>query len=180
MATAVNSFLTPAQFESIYTDEIKPYYEYWFGKAIPKSTPTLSHGVMQVTVGMFLMRNGWRTATELRLKLSKVAFPVPDIAANRKPFHGPYPTEPFDLCVEILSPGDPLDKLFDKCAHYLDWGIGSVWLIDPDGRMAYSMTIENPQPLRIDISGVLTAGSGSSGLILSMSDLFAEFDRNLG
>ncbi len=180
MATAVNSFLTPERFEELYSDDCKPYFEYWFGEAIQKSVPTLVHGVMQVTIAILLMRRGWRTATEVRLKIAKLAYPVPDIIAGRKSFQDPYPTEAFDLCIEILSRDDSLRRLFNKCAHYLEWGIGSVWIIDPKKHLAYSMSIEHPQPVPVTMSGCLTAGSGDTEVIIPLSELFAEVDKQLG
>ncbi len=43
MADAVDSFLTPQRFEQLYSDDCKPYFEYWFGEAIQKSVPTVLH-----------------------------------------------------------------------------------------------------------------------------------------
>ena len=177
---AAHSFLTPERFEQLYSDECKPYFEYWFGEAIQKSTPTITHGVLQVTIALLLMRRGWRTASEVRLKIAKLAHPVPDVVGNRKAFQGPYPTEAFDLCVEILSRGDNLRRLFNKCAHYLEWGIGSVWIIDPKKQLAYSMSIDNPQPTLVTTSGCLTAGSGDEEIIVPLSEIFAEMEKNLG
>ncbi len=178
---AAHSFVTPEQFAELYSEGQKPHFEYWFGEAIQKPMPTLIHGVMQWVLAMLLARRGWKASTEVRLKISKVAYPVPDIVANHKSFAtDSYPTEAFDLCVEILSPADNLPRVFNKCAHYLDWGISSVWIIDPEKQTAYSMSIENPRPIPVSMSGDLGAGSGESEINLPLSELFAEVDKNLG
>ncbi len=179
MATTVNSFLTPERFEQLYSDE-KPNVEYWFGEAIQKSMPTVVHGAMQWVLAMLLARRGWKASTEVRLKISKVAHPVPDVVANSTPLQDPYPTEPFDLCVEILSPGDNLREMFIKAAHYLDWGIRSVWIIDPKKSSAYMMSLENPQPVPVGMSSCLVAGSGEEEVFIPLSELFAEVDKQLG
>ena len=180
MAAAVHGFLTPERFEQLYTDECKPYFEYWFGEAIQKSMPSLIHGAMQLAIAMLLIRRGWLAVTEVRLKVAKLAYPVPDVIASRRPFQDPYPTEPFDLCVEILSRGDSVRQMFNKCAHYLEWGIGTVWIIDPKKGRAYAMSIANPQPMLVTMSGCLTAGSGDDEMIIPLSEIFAETDKNLG
>jgi len=176
---AAQSFLSLARFETLYENQ-KPHYEYWFGEAIQKDMPTSLHGIVQPLLAMLLYQRGWKAATEVRLKLSALAQPVPDVIADAKRIQLPYPTEPFDLCIEILSPGDEIRKVFPKAAHYLDWGIASVWIIDPDQRKAYSMTRESPSPVEVDMAGSLTAGTAEAAISLTLKELFAEVDKMLG
>ncbi len=110
---AVPTFLSLEGFEELYRGE-KPHFEYWFGAAIQKSMPTLLHGILQSVLAMLLIQRGWKSATEVRLKISSLAHPVPDLIADHARFQAPYPTEPFDLCVEILSPADDLGKIVQK------------------------------------------------------------------
>jgi Uma2 family endonuclease len=124
---AAPGFLSLEQFERLYQDE-KPHFEYWFGSVEQKATPTSLHGVLQIVLAMLLIKRGWKTASEVRLKISSVAHPVPDLIADRKRIQGPYPTEPLDLCIEILSPGDDLKKTFQKAAHYLDGELAACGL----------------------------------------------------
>jgi Uma2 family endonuclease len=175
---AAPGFLSLEQFERLYQNE-KPHFEYWFGGVEQKAMPTSLHGVLQVVLAMLLMRRGWKTASEVRLKISSVAHPVPDVIADRKRIQTPYPTEPFDLCIEILSPSDDLKGTFQKAAHYLDWGIRCVWIIDGERRKAYVMSLESPNPIELGVSETLTAGSGAQ-VSLPLSELFAEVDKNLG
>lgn len=140
---AAPDYLSLEQFERLYEGE-KPHYEYWFGEAIQKSMPTSLHGLVQLVVGMLLLRRGWQAGSEVRLKISNVAHPVPDIVASSTTIGSPYPEQPVDLCVELLSPDDTLRDVFRKAAHYLDWRIGAVWIIDPERRSVYAMSIENP------------------------------------
>jgi Uma2 family endonuclease len=171
-------FLSLERFEQMYREE-KPHFEYWFGEAIQKPMATSLHGIFQWILAMLLAQRGWKTATEVRLKISNLAHPVPDVIADRTRIQIPYPTERFDLCIEILSPGDDLKKSFHKAAHYLDWGIGSVWIIDPEQRKAYSMALECANPVELGISDALTAGPDHQ-ISIPLHELFAEVDKILG
>ena len=69
-------------------DGAKPAFEYWYGRAIQKSTPTALHGVVQFIIMMLLEKAGWNVASEVRLKVSSDAEPVPDAIAVRGKFKG--------------------------------------------------------------------------------------------
>jgi Uma2 family endonuclease len=172
MATAAQ-FLPLDQFEKLYEGE-KPYYEYWFGEAIQKSVPTSLHGITQGSVFMLIASKGSKVSCEVKLRISPFANPVPDLIADPNPLESPYPTKPFALCVEVLSPDDDLRRVFQKSAHYLDWGIRTVWIIDPDKRKAYCMTGAQPQPAELFLSDSLTA---DAALSLPMRELFAQVDK---
>ena len=172
MATAAQ-FLPLEQFEKLYAGE-KPYYEYWFGEAIQKTMPNSLHGTIQGIVFMLVAARGWKVACEVKLKLSPFANPVPDLIADPSPIESPYPTKSFALCIEILSPDDDLRRLFQKCAHYLDWGIHTAWMIDPEKRKAYSMTLSQPQPAELFLADSLTA---DPALSLPMRELFEQVDK---
>jgi len=176
---AAQGWISLARFENLYKDQ-KPYYEYWFGEAIQKAMPTALHGTFQPVLAMLLFQRGWKAATEVRLKLSGVAQPVPDLIADGRRIEFPYPTEPFDLCVEILSPDDDEQVTFRKCAHYLDWHIRCAWIIDPEERKAWIMTLESPTPAEVGLSGSLTAGEGETAISLPLSELFETVDKIVG
>ena len=176
---AAPDYLSIEQFKQLYQGE-KPHYEYWFGEAIQKSMPTSLHGLVQLVLGMLLLQRGWKAGSEVRLKVSDVAHPVPDLVANSTSMESPYPQGPVDLCVEILSPNDSLRVVFSKAAHYLDWEIGSVWIIDAERRKAYSMSLQSPRPVELGISDALTAGSGERAIAIPLSELFAEIDKYAG
>jgi Uma2 family endonuclease len=170
-------FLSLQQFEQTYGDE-KPYYEYWFGEAIQKPMPTSLHGTAQLVLGMLLFSRGWKAASEVKLKLSPFANPIPDLVADPKAIESPFPTKPLALCIEILSPSDEPRNLFQKCAHYLDWGVETAWIIDPENRKAYLMTRSTPQPAQLFVSDSLTAESGpESKIVIPLRELFEQIDK---
>ncbi len=172
-------FLTAERFEQKYGDK-KPFFEYWYGEAVKKPFGDEIHSLLQGIIGLLLRQRGWRVGIGVRLKISHWAFPLPDLSANRnRPLGGPYPTEAVDLCVEVVSPDDSLRKLFTKGAHYLDWGIGTVWIVDGEYRRAFIMTLEHPKPVEIGLADSLTAGSGEDAAEISMRELFNELDKDL-
>lgn len=174
MATTT-SHLSLGEFHRIY-DGVKPNHEYWYGEAIPKPMATYLHGVLQLVLGMLLLRRGWKAASEVTLKMGPHAELVPDLIATRGTPELPYPTHPVEICVEILSPDDRLRKVVDKGKRYLEWGVGHVWIIDPAARTAWMLTSENPEGIWIHPDGKLTAGEGTE---IPLPELFAEVDKLL-
>ena len=175
---AALNFLSLQEFEALYSNK-KPHYEYWFGEAIQKTMPTGLHGLLNTVLVLLLFRKGWKPSSEVRLKLSAFAHPVPDLIADRERIDPLYPTEPFDLCVEILSPGDNLYHTRQKAVQYLDWGIQTVWIIDPDRRKAYLMSLRAPSPIELSMTDYFTAGADSQALF-TLQEVFEELDKLLG
>jgi Uma2 family endonuclease len=171
---AAPAFLSLTDFHARY-DGLKPAYEYWFGEAIQKSMPTGLHGIIQIVLGHLFLRAGWKCAGEVRLKLSRFAEPVPDLIADPRPIDPQYPTEPIALAIEILSPSDSLAAAVRKCAHYLDWGIGCAWIIDPERRVAYQMSIDHPEPAVIGPDGGLTV----DGIRIELRELYDLVAQNV-
>jgi Uma2 family endonuclease len=172
MAT-VGSHLSLEEFHRLYDGE-KPEREYWFGEAVPKPMVTAIQGAIQCVLMMLLLRRGWKTGSEVRLKIVPYAQPVPDIIASLAKLENPYPTKPMEICVEILSPEDPLKNVIQRAGYYLDWGVQYCWIIDPGTRTAWIVTADHRDGIWIHADGVLSAGDGIG---ISLSELFAEVDK---
>lgn len=164
------------EFHRLYDDK-KPYYEYWFGEVRQKPMPKFLHGAMQFIIMFLLHARGWNAFPEIRLKLHPEAEPVPDVIALRKgeTVENPYPTKPFGLCIEIVSPGDSLKKLFKKAEYYVSWGVSYVWIIDPQMRTAWMIAAEAKDPIWIHPDGALRADDTE----LPLQELFAELDKKM-
>ena len=170
MAAVAEAKLSLDAFHARYGQE-KPYYEYWDGEAIQKSMPNGIHGLIQMILGQLLFEVGLLTASEVRLKLKSAYEPVPDVIASASASIFPYPTQAFDVAVEILSPSDSFNHLVRKCQKYELWGIGRVVLINPDSREVWAMINGNLE--RTDFIARL----GTK--FVTASDLWAELDRRL-
>ena len=135
MASLAHPYLTLEEFDRLYGDG-KPYHEYWFGEAIPKAMPVWLHGLLQGILVRVLRDIGFVSAPEVRLALSEEARLIPDVIATSKPSRMAYPTEPFDIAIEILSPSDSMQYVLRKCRMYSKWGITHIFVFDPEDRTA--------------------------------------------
>jgi Uma2 family endonuclease len=167
--------LSIEEFHRLY-DEAKPAYEYWNGAAIQKPRPTVLHGIVQFLIMSLLKQAGWRVASEVRLKVTKDAEPVPDVIAVRGKFKGSYPETAPELCVEIMSPRDTVIRTFEKARRYIDWGTEAVWIVDPEKRTAWSLVRDTGgDPIWIAPNGTLRAGETE----IELSTLFSEVDDQI-
>ena len=115
-------------------------YEYWYGAAIPKAMPTWIHAFLQRLISHFLIELGYKAGPEVDLRIDPDAIPRPDIIATRGKLEHPYPTRAVELVVEILSPGDSMSYVLEKCIAYQRWGFELIYVVDPDNRKVYRWT----------------------------------------
>src|ERR1700683_2968946 len=170
MPAVAEQKLSIEEFHARYDGE-KPYYEYWNGEAVQKSMPTLVHGLIQKILMRLLDGIGYDSASEVTLKLDPAYEPIPDIIAIDGPVGDPYPTSPFDVVIEILSPKDSFSRVQRKCRLYEQWGIRQIVVIDPAERLAWRF--ENGTPQETDI----VAHRG--GAVITAQTLWDEVDREL-
>jgi Uma2 family endonuclease len=135
MATAPQ-LLSLEEFRARYAQE-KPYFEYWFGEAIQKPMPTWLHAVLQRILGDLLVNAGYKSGSELELRIDVNWQPVPDVAGSLKKIQQPYPTEPIDVVIEVLSPDDRISYILNKCRNYARIGISQIFVFDPESRQAW-------------------------------------------
>ncbi len=136
MQAVAEQKLSVQEFHTRYGGE-KPYYEYWNGEAVQKSMPTLLHGLIQKILMLLLDGIGYVSASEVTLNLSPDYEPVPDVIASDGGIGDPYPTSPFDVVIEILSPEDSFSRVLRKCRLYEQWGIRQIVVIDPAERLVW-------------------------------------------
>jgi Uma2 family endonuclease len=133
MPAVAEQKLSVEEFHARYDGE-KPYYEYWNGEAVQKSAATLLHGLIQGILLRLLDGIGYVSASEVTLNLDPAYEPVSDVIASDGPIGEPYPTSPFDVAIEILSPKDSFSRALRKCSLYEQWGIRRILVIDPAER----------------------------------------------
>jgi Uma2 family endonuclease len=114
----------------------EPACEYIDGELRPKAMGTKKHGKLQGRIFRALEQRGLEVATELTCRLSSTRFLIPDVAAAHQ-IEDPYPSEPVQLCVEILSPEDRLSAALAKCEFYHDWGVPDGWIFNPQTQTAW-------------------------------------------
>lgn len=134
MAT-ITQPLTLQQFRTCYADQ-KPYYEYWFGKAIQKSVPTWLHAVLQKLLCDVLQQAGYKSGPEVELRIDPDWQPKPDVIGATN-IDEEYPTKPVEIVAEVLSPDDKMLQVYEKCRQYERIGIDQIFVFDPKSKMAW-------------------------------------------
>jgi Uma2 family endonuclease len=148
----------------------KPYCEYRDGVVTPKAMPTKLHSIIQRVLMTLLQNQGVEAFPELTVRISPTKYLVPDVAVAGD-FPGPYPTEPVQLCCEILSPEDRLGTTLAKCEEYHAWGVPFCWVIDPVKRTAWEYH-SAAEPVKV--AETLRAGE----LSVNLGELFSALNTN--
>ena len=147
MPAVAEQKLSVQEFHARYDGE-KPYHEYWNGEALQKSMPTRMHSLIQKILLRLLDGIGYDSGAEVTLKLDPAYEPIPDVIADGA-IGDPYPTSPFDVVIEILSPDDSFSRVLRKCRLYEQWGIRQIVVIDPADRLVWRF--ENGAPQETDV-----------------------------
>jgi len=160
--------LSLEEFHARYDGE-KPYFEYWDGEAVQKSMPTRLHALVQKILMNLLDAMGFESGSEVTLKLDPAYEPIPDVIAVEGQIGDPYPTEPFEIAIEVLSPADPFARVVRKCGLYAEWGIRQIIVIDPKARSVWSFEDGSLRETAI------VARRGER--VITAQELWAEVDR---
>jgi Uma2 family endonuclease len=83
----------------------------------------------------------------------------------------PYPTEPFEVVIEILSPEDTFSRVMQKGQLYDKLGIRQIIAVDPQDRLVWSF--ENGSPRETET----IARRGDR--VITAQQLWEEVDRRL-
>jgi Uma2 family endonuclease len=110
--------------------------EYWFGEVVRKGLGTKRHGILQALLIQLLFEAGYIASSEVDLRISRHFQPRPDVMGDLDPDELGYPTKPFDIVAEVLSPDDSPQRVLEKCQHYTELGIAQIYVFDPVERTA--------------------------------------------
>jgi Uma2 family endonuclease len=123
----------------------RPDCDYIDGEVRERNVGELNHGNLQILIGAWLVnrRHKWRIkpVTEVRLKVSARRYRIPDlmVLSADAPYERVVATPPL-LCIEILSPCDNLNQLWDRTQDYFSIGVPVCWLVDPESRRGWIAT----------------------------------------
>ena len=187
MTTTRRRSLTLEQFLAL--PERKPALEYADGEVSQKVSPKGPHSAVEVEVALVIDRFARparvaRAFTETRTTFAGRSY-VPDVVVYR---WQRVPTTaageiaddfllPPDIAIEIVSPGQSLTKLQNRCRWYVEHGVQIAVLIAPPRREVYRYhAVEGELTLtgddHIDLRDVLP------GLQFSVNALFAALRMN--
>ena len=74
------------------------------------------------------------------------------------------------LCIEVISPSQSFNELYEKCRRYLRWGVLYCWILDPVRHLAWQIEADE-MPREIFADGSLRAGE----IEIKLADLFGQY-----
>ena len=138
---------TPAarvSIEEYLNTEYEPDYDYVAGILEDRNVGKKKHSKTQGRVYAWLVAQveskGKVVLPEQRVWLSRSLVRVPDICVVDQNDEDEVQRKPPDLWVEILSPDDRFSRVQRKVKEVLDFGVPTVWIIDPYERQAWTGT----------------------------------------
>src|ERR1017187_6668431 len=149
-----------------------PDREYRDGMVLERNVGDKEHSRLQARLAQYLgrRRKQWNIEvyTELRVQIRPAWYPIPDVCVYMLPdFEGPYPSQPPVLWIEILSPTDTAQGVWQKTQDLLAGGVPRVWIINPrtlaselhtlDGIHRVGAVLAIPDtPIEITLSDIMT------------------------
>jgi Uma2 family endonuclease len=182
---AVTGPVTLAEFMQL--PEVKPARELWHGVVTQKIAPSHPHSALQFEFGRQIAGAGepgrrLRVLTKARV-MFEVDTVVPDLVAyheDRVPSdeHGELPTYSDvlpDLAVEVVSPGQTVSALQQRCREMVALGIPFVVLLvpQPRSRRAIYLFRDGRETGPLTGSDILDLDELASGLRLTVDDIFS-------
>jgi Uma2 family endonuclease len=138
-----------------------PDRDYVDGQVVERNWGEQSHGRLQLHIARWLFDRErqfrFRALIEVRLQVLPKRFRIPDIMlipleASKERI---VKTPPL-LCIEVLSPEDALARTHKRVKEYLDMGVPTCWIVDPESGEAW---IATPGHLTKVTDGILRAGA---------------------
>jgi Uma2 family endonuclease len=130
---------------SEYLDTIyRPDRDYVDGEVLERNVGEFDHSRLQGLMYSHLLNHEKEWAVlvvpEQRVQVKATRFRVPDICVLLARPQTGIVTDPPLLCIEILSPSDRITEMQERIDDYLQFGVHTVWVIDPTTRRAQIYT----------------------------------------
>lgn len=149
----------------------RPDCDYVDGEIQERNVGERPHNALQYILTERFNRNRreWNVIAlqEQRVHVGDARYRVPDVSVLRRsdPVDDVVQTAPL-ICIEVLSPEDRVARTLERFADYSRMGVEHLWLIDPLGRQAWTISADGSQqrvaealsvpgtPIRIDLGEV--------------------------
>ena len=174
MATANISHFIPV--EQYLNTTYRPDVDYVDGGLEERNLGEFDHADLQTEIltRLRVKQQEWgiRVLGENRTQVAPTRFRIPDVCviAAGLPRERIVRTPPL-LCVEVLSPRDTLKAMRQRVQDFLDMGVPTVWIVDPETRTAYVCTSAG---MTEHLSGTLRAEG--TRIELAVEEIFATLD----
>ena len=129
--------LTQVPEQEYLATQYEPDCEFEDGVLIERHVGTEKHSWMQAALAAYIFRRrkawGINVYTEQRTRVRPGKYKLPDLCIVQGPRPAtPIFEEPPLVAIEILSPEDRPLRVDKTIAEWLAFGVGYVWVIDPD------------------------------------------------
>ncbi|MGI8771696.1 MAG: Uma2 family endonuclease [Acidobacteriaceae bacterium] len=116
--------------------DYRPDVDYVDGELEDRNLGEDDHSALQRALLFYFQphRSEWsiRVVQEVRMRINATRYRVPDICVLSLALpKEQILTRPPLVCIEILSPEDRLRRLQARVRDYLEFGVKSVWILDP-------------------------------------------------
>jgi Uma2 family endonuclease len=116
----------------------EPECEYVDGVLEERNVGTRDHSNALGNVTAFFRTRYSQTGVQAwliwRFQTSPTRYRVPDVILTRGEPDEDILTKPPLACIEVLSPEDRMSRVNVRIKEFLDFGVPTVWLIDPEQR----------------------------------------------
>lgn len=169
--------------EEYLNTSYEPDRDFIDGVLVRRHMGTQLHGSLQLIVGSYLRQSRKshriRVFTETRLLVDAAAsrYRVPDVMALEIPYkRGKIVTDVPGIVVEIKSPDDTFDDVFDRAFDYEKLGASNILVMDPEHRRAWLFQQGNLE-LVSGTSVDLRLPRQDLSLEFPIASIFAELDE---
>lgn len=118
----------------------RPDREYIDGLVLERNLGKWEHARIQALLTIWFGQHeqqwGIQTATEWRTQVSSARVRIPDVLLVGRGAQSDVLASPPLLVVEILSPTDTYSDTQERANDYLQMGVETIWIIDPETRTA--------------------------------------------
>lgn len=159
------------------TTSYRPDCDYVDGRLEERTVGEFDHGTVQALLTQIILNHGreWgvMAATEVRMRVSKTRFRIPDVLVVRRDApREPVLTHPPLLAIEVLSSEDRMSPVQVRIDDFLSFGIENIWIVDPARRTGFRATADHLQEAE---DGILSVPG--TPIRIDLKELFAALDQ---
>ena len=143
MSTAVHVSL-----EEYLNTSYEPDCDYVDGILEERNVGQYRHSRTQTRLAIWLgsreNKHGRKVMVEQRVRVGRTRIRIPDICLIDRDDHDEVTQKPPALCIEILSPDDRWNRIQDRLTDFLEFGVPTIWIVDPYDKQAWIATPHSP------------------------------------
>ncbi len=111
---------------------------------VGKNRHSRTQGLLTVWLGSRESEHRHKVMVEQRVRVSRSRVRIPDICLVDRQDTDEVTVKSPALCVEILSPDDRWNRIQDRLTDFLNFGVPTIWIIDPYTNEAWIATPNAP------------------------------------